>query len=175
MTTAISDIQLTTIKGAPATLADYDGQVLLIVNTASKCGLTPQYAALEALHRKYKEKGFAVLGFPANDFAAQEPGDEATIATFCETQFDVTFPMFDKHPLYAALTQARPEAEGTAGFREKLAGYGVTVNPEPEVLWNFEKFLVARDRMVVARFSPDMMPDADMIVTAIEGELFATE
>jgi glutathione peroxidase len=183
MGSAIQDIPLKTIDGGDASLADYAGRVLLIVNTASKCGLTPQYAALESLYEKYRDEGFAVLGFPANDFAGQEPGTEAEIATFCETQFKVQFPMFakvvatgaDKHPLYAALIAAAPEAQGTEGFRAALAGYGKTPNEAPELLWNFEKFLVDRDGDVVARFSPDMTPDDDRIVSVVERELFASE
>ena len=183
MDDAIRDILLTKIDGSPASLRDYDGQVLLVVNTASKCGLTPQYAGLEALYEKYCEEGFAVLAFPANDFAGQEPGSDAEIAAFCDTQYAVRFPMFakvgvtgaDKHPLFAALTEAAPEAEGTDDFRTKLKGYGMTPNGAPELLWNFEKFLIGRDGRVVARFSPDMVPEDDRIVRAVERELFASE
>ena len=183
MATDIKEIPLTTNAGKPASLADYDGQVLLIVNTASKCGLTPQYAGLEALYEKYRDEGFAVLGFPANDFAGQEPGSDEEIAAFCDSQFKVRFPLFakapvsgpDKQPLYAALIEAAPQADGTDGFRAKLTGYGMTPNAAPELLWNFEKFLVGRDGTVVARFSPDMAPDDDRIVTAVERELFASE
>ena len=181
--TTVQDIPLKTIDGAAASLGDHAGKVLLVVNVASKCGLTPQYAGLETLYRKYRDQGFEVLGFPANDFGAQEPGTDAEIAAFCATSYDVDFPMFakisvageDKHPLYAALTEAQPAAAGTGTFRERLKGYGMTPNPEPEVLWNFEKFLVGRDGDVVARFSPDMAPDDAKIVTAIETELNASE
>jgi len=181
--TDLQTIPLTTIDGQDSSLGAYAGKVLLVVNTASKCGLTPQYDGLEALYTKYKDDGFAVLGFPANNFAGQEPGSDAEIASFCATSFSVDFPMFskisvageDKHPLYAALTDAEPTAEGTEGFRERLKGYGMTPNPAPEVLWNFEKFLIGRDGDVVARFSPDMAPDDDRIVTAIERELHASE
>jgi glutathione peroxidase len=181
--TAIQDIPLKTIDGGDATLADYAGEVLLVVNVASKCGLTPQYEGLEALYRKYHDEGFTVLGFPANNFAGQEPGTETEIASFCSLTYDVDFPMFskvsvageDKHPLFAALTEAQPKAAGTEAFREKLKGYGMTPNPEPELLWNFEKFLIGRDGKVVARFSPDMTPGDDAIVGAIEKELFASE
>ena len=180
---AIQDIPLKTIDGGDATLADYAGKVLLIVNTASKCGLTPQYAGLESLYEKYHDEGFTVLGFPANDFAGQEPGTDAEIAAFCESQFAVRFPMFakvkatgaDKHPLYAALIEAAPEAAGTEGFREKLAGYGMTPTQAPELLWNFEKFVIGRDGDVVARFSPDMAPDDARIIETVERELFASE
>ena len=180
---AIQDIPLTRIDGGDASLGDFAGKVLLIVNTASQCGLTPQYAGLEALYEKYHDDGFEVLGFPANDFAGQEPGDNAEIAQFCETQYAVRFPMFaklavtgtDKHPLYAALVEARPEAAGSDAFRERLTGYGMTPNAPPELLWNFEKFLIGRDGQVVGRFSPDMAPDDDALVSAIERELFASE
>ena len=183
MATAITDIPLKTIDGGDASLGDYAGKVLLVVNVASKCGLTPQYAGLEALYEKYRDQGLVVLGFPANDFGAQEPGTDEEIATFCESQFSVQFPMFSKiavtgegkHPLYAALTAEKPEAEGTDTFRERLKGYGMTPNTAPEVLWNFEKFLIGRDGEVVARFSPDMAPDDDRVVGAIERELHASE
>jgi glutathione peroxidase len=181
--TDLQTIPLKTIDGQDSSLGVYAGKVLLVVNTASKCGLTPQYEGLESLYTKYKDDGFAVLGFPANNFAGQEPGSDEEIASFCTTSFSVDFPMFskisvageDKHPLYAALIAAEPEAEGTHTFRDRLEGYGMTPNPEPEVLWNFEKFLIGRDGDVVARFSPDMAPDDDRIVSAIERELHASE
>jgi glutathione peroxidase len=149
---------------------------------ASKCGLTPQYEGLEALYRAYRDKGFVVLGFPANDFGAQEPGSNEEIATFCTTNFAVDFPMFakvtvvgpTKHPLYAALTAAAPTALGdAAGFRERLKGYGMTPNPEPEVLWNFEKFLIGKDGTVIARFAPTTAPNDPELVGAIEAALAA--
>lgn len=181
--TAIQDVPLKTIAGKDTSLADYAGQVLLVVNVASKCGLTPQYEGLEKLYEKYKDEGFAVLGFPANDFAGQEPGSDEEIATFCTTNFGASFPMFskigvvgpDKHPLYRELTTAIPAAQNEGAMREKLAGYGMTPNPAPEVLWNFEKFLIGRDGEPVARFAPDTAPDDDKLVSAIEKELFASE
>lgn len=173
------DVQ--TIRNEPTTLADWRGQVLLIVNTASKCGLTPQYAGLEALHARFKDRGFSVLGFPANDFAGQEPGTNDEIAAFCETSFGVSFPLFGKvavtgaarHPLYTALTTAAPEATSVSGedFRAKLKGYGITPTEAPEVLWNFEKFLVGRDGKIIARFAPDTAPDAPAVIAAIEAAL----
>ncbi len=183
MTSTLGDIPLKTIDGQDDSLAAHAGKVLLVVNTASKCGLTPQYEGLEALHRKYHDEGFEVLGFPANDFAGQEPGTEEEIASFCSTRYDVSFPLFakssivgeGKHPLYAGLIAAQPETPGADTMREKLKGYGMTPNPAPEVLWNFEKFLIARDGAVVARFAPDTKPDDDGLVTAIERELFASE
>lgn len=178
--TVLQDIPLKTITQAEASLADYKGKVLLIVNVASKCGLTPQYEGLEKLYAQYRDQGLVVLGFPANDFGAQEPGTDDEIATFCTTNFAVDFPMFskvvatgpDKHPLYAALTQAAPKAVGDgAGFRDKLRGYGMTPTEEPEVLWNFEKFLVGRDGAVIGRFAPTTAPDDAALVAAIEAAL----
>jgi glutathione peroxidase len=180
MTDALTDIPLKTITNQDASLGDYAGKVALVVNVASKCGLTPQYEGLEKLYESYQDRGFVVLGFPANDFAGQEPGSDAEIADFCTTTFAVDFPMFskitvtgaDKHPLYAALTQAAPVAQGDAeGFRERLRGYGMTPNPEPEVLWNFEKFLIARDGTVAGRFAPTTTPDDPALVGAIEAAL----
>jgi glutathione peroxidase len=180
--TALQDIPLKTIDGEASSLGDYAGKVLLVVNVASKCGLTPQYTALEAVYKKYHDQGFEVLGFPANNFGAQEPGTDEEIATFCSTSYDVDFPMFskisvageDKHPLYAALIETQPSPEGDE-FRERLKGYGMTPNPEPEILWNFEKFLIGRDGEVVARFSPATTPDDDKVIAAIERELNAGE
>ncbi|MEI9852937.1 MAG: glutathione peroxidase [Sphingomonas sp.] len=156
----IADIPLKTIKGEDATLADYAGKVLLVVNVASKCGLTPQYEGLEKLYRDYGEKGLVVLGFPANDFAGQEPGTNDEIATFCTTNFGVDFPMFEKitvkgegkHPLYAALIAQSDQ-------------------PDAEISWNFEKFLVSRDGHVVRRFSPRTTPDDPELIAAIEAML----
>lgn len=178
--TAIQDIALKTIKGDDARLADYAGKVVLAVNVASKCGLTPQYEGLEKLYSDFKDRGLVVAGFPANDFGAQEPGTNEEIASFCTTNFGVDFPMFekivvtgpDKHPLYAALTAAAPVAQGDGdAFRDRLRGYGMTPTQEPEILWNFEKFLIGKDGSVVARFSPDTAPDDPRLIAAIEGEL----
>lgn len=177
MTTDIERIPVTTIDGAATTLGYYTGKVRLVVNVASKCGLTVQYAALEALYRKYRDRGFEVLAFPANDFAGQEPGTEAEIKDFCSTHYDVSFPMFGKvvvkgdarHPLYAKLTSARPEARSVPGsrFRASLERHGLTGAPS-DVLWNFEKFLVDREGNVIDRFASDVTPDADIVVSAIE-------
>ena len=169
------------IDGTPSSLADYTGKVRLVVNVASKCGLTHQYAALEAIYRKYHPQGFTVLAFPANEFGGQEPGTNAEIQNFCSTSYDVTFPLFSKivvkgpgqHPLYAALTQVEPHALTLpgSGFRAKLLGYGIEPGRPEDILWNFEKFLLDRKGHVVARFAPDVPPDADMICQAIEREL----
>jgi glutathione peroxidase len=182
MAAAIREIPVTDIRGQRRTLGDYAGKVLLVVNVASKCGLTPQYSALEQLYRDRKGRGLEILGFPANDFAGQEPGTDAEIAEFCSLNYDVSFPMFSKiavtgdqaHPLYRELTSARPRAEGDPdAFRKKLVEYGIQPNPEPGVLWNFEKFLIARDGRVAARFAPSVAPDDPALVAAIDRELAA--
>ena len=178
--TTIQDIPLTTIDGQATTLEAYKGDVLLIVNVASQCGLTPQYEALERVYEQHREKGFAILGFPANNFGAQEPGTDAEIAEFCTTKFSVAFPMFskisvvgdDQHPLYKELTHAVPRAEGEPdSFRERLRGFGMTPNEDPDVLWNFEKFLVGRDGTVITRFAPTVAPDDPLVLGAIEAAL----
>jgi len=179
MATALYDIPLKQIDGTGTTLGDFKGKVLLIVNVASKCGLTPQYTALEKLYQDKHGKGLEVLGFPANDFKGQEPGTDAEIQTFCSTSYDVHFPLFskisvlgsDKHPLYSQLTAARPEATGEGSMRERLKGYGIEPSSKPDVLWNFEKFLVSRDGKIVGRFSPDVAPDDPRLVGAIDTEL----
>ncbi len=174
------DTPVNTLAGEAGTLAPYKGHVLLIVNTASKCGLTPQYEGLEKLYSTYKHCGFDVLGFPANDFAGQEPGTNQEIAKFCETSFNVTFPMFEKvvatgpekSPIYETLTDAQPVARvADPGFKDKLRGYGMQVNDAPELTWNFEKFLVNRLGQVVARFAPDTLPSDPALIQAIEREL----
>jgi glutathione peroxidase len=177
--TPLQQIALETIDGKPATLGDYAGKVLLVVNTASKCGLTPQYEGLTELYAKFRDRGLVVLGFPSNDFAGQEPGSNEDIASFCALNYAVEFPLFSKvrvvgpqkHPLYASLIAEQPEAPGSETFREKLRGYNLDPNPEPEVLWNFEKFLVGRNGRTVARFSPDLAPTDAVLVSAIEREL----
>lgn len=179
MSNALYDIPLTTIDGAPASLGDYRGKVLLVVNTASKCGLTPQYDGLEKLYREKKDAGLEVLGFPANNFNGQEPGNEDEIKSFCALNFDVSFPMFSKisvagddiHPLYQALTAAQPAATGEGPMREKLAGFNIATNEPPAVLWNFEKFLIGKDGSVIGRFSPDTPADNPVLLAAINAAL----
>ncbi|MFF3561505.1 glutathione peroxidase [Streptomyces sp. NPDC002574] len=159
---SIYDIPLRTLSGEPASLADHEGKALLIVNVASKCGLTPQYEGLERLQKRYADRGFSVLGFPSNQFAGQEPGTAEEIATFCSATYGVSFPLFekadvngeDRHPLYTALTETA-DAEGAAG----------------DVQWNFEKFLISADGQVVGRFRPRTEPEADEVVGAIEAHL----
>jgi glutathione peroxidase len=183
----VYDIQVHRITGEGASLADYSGKVLLVVNVASQCGLTPQYTALETLYSRLKSSGLVVLGFPANDFGAQEPGSNAEIAAFCTSTYGVDFPMFQKiavtgpdtHPLYQALVAAQPTAIGPTrnSFRENLESFlrdvhpGTTTNPEPGILWNFEKFLIGRDGAVIARFSPEVTPDDPTLVATIESAL----
>lgn len=159
---SLYDIPLHTLAGEDATLGDYKGKALLLVNVASKCGLTPQYAGLERLQERYAERGFTVLGFPSNQFAGQEPGTAEEIQTFCSTTYGVSFPLFekidvngdDRHPLYAELTQAA-DADGQAG----------------DVTWNFEKFLIAPDGSVAARIRPRTEPEAEEVIAAIEAIL----
>lgn len=179
MAQTIYDIPVKSIDGAALTLNAFRGKVLLIVNVASKCGLTPQYEGLEKLYEDRRDEGLEVLGFPANNFKGQEPGSDAEIRQFCSTTYDVKFPLFskisvvgdDRHPLYQALTGAQPEAAGDGPFRERLKGYGMQPNAVPDVLWNFEKFLVSRDGRVVGRFAPDVTADDLRLLQAIDAEL----
>ncbi|WP_046494685.1 glutathione peroxidase [Streptomyces odonnellii] len=156
------DIPLRTLAGEPTSLAAYKGTAVLLVNVASKCGLTPQYAGLERLQQQYGERGFTVLGVPCNQFAGQEPGTAEEIQTFCSATYGVSFPLLEKtdvngetrHPLYAELT-ATADAEGEAG----------------DVQWNFEKFLISRTGEVVARIRPRTEPEAPEVIAAIEAQL----
>ncbi|MBK9178806.1 MAG: glutathione peroxidase [Acidimicrobiales bacterium] len=159
---SIFDVPINTLQGEPSSLAEHRGKALLLVNVASKCGLTPQYAGLEELHERFADRGFEVLGFPCNQFLGQEPGSAEEIATFCSTTYGVTFPLFEKidvngegrHPIYAELTEVA-DAEGKAG----------------DVQWNFEKFLVSPDGEIVARFRPMTEPLSDDVVAAVEATL----
>lgn len=181
MTASIYDIPLQQIDGNTSNLGQYQGKVLLVVNVASKCGLTPQYEALESLYQGKKAEGLEVLGFPANNFKEQEPGTDEEIQSFCSTTYNVHFPLFskisvagdDKHPLYSELTAAQPAATGDGPFRERLKGYGIESGDPVEVLWNFEKFLIGRDGKVIGRFAPDVTADDPRLVTAIEQALNA--
>ncbi|NUP14101.1 MAG: glutathione peroxidase [Polyangiaceae bacterium] len=158
----IYDHAIHTLDGKPGSLGDYKGKALLLVNVASKCGLTPQYTGLETLHEKYAARGFSVLGFPCNQFGAQEPGSPEEIATFCSATYGVTFPMFEKidvnganrHPIYATLTTTK-DAQGEAG----------------DIQWNFEKFLVSADGSKITRFRPTTKPEDPALVAAIEAAL----
>ena len=159
---ALHDIPVNTLAGEPSSLAALAGRTLLVVNVASKCGLTPQYAGLERLHERYAGRGFSVVGFPCNQFGGQEPGTAGEIQEFCSLTYGVTFPMFEKievngpgrHPVYEHLT-AVPDADGQAG----------------DVQWNFEKFLVRPDGTVAARFRPRTEPDSQELISAIEASL----
>lgn len=159
---SLFDVPVETLSGESTTLAEHKGKALLIVNVASRCGLTPQYAGLERLHEKYADRGFAVLGFPCNQFFGQEPGSNEEIAEFCSATYGVTFPMYakvdvngpDQHPLFAELT-AVTDAEGKAG----------------DVQWNFEKFLVSADGEVVGRIRPRTEPEDATVVATIEALL----
>lgn len=181
MNASLYAIPLKTLSDSPTDLGQYKGQVLLIVNVASKCGLTPQYEGLEKLFDTYRSQGLQVLGFPCNDFASQEPGSADEIAAFCTANFGIRFPMFEKvainsaprHPLYAHLIAAQPTALFPAGsdFVEKLGQYNMLPKQPDDVLWNFEKFLIGRDGKVLQRFSPDTQPDDAVLVAAIETAL----
>ncbi len=159
---SLYDIPLHTLSGADTSLADYKGKTVLVVNVASKCGLTPQYEGLERLQKRYEDRGFTVLGVPCNQFGGQEPGTAEEIESFCSVTYGVTFPMLEKlevngetrHDLYSELTQT-PDAEGAAG----------------DVQWNFEKFLVTPQGTVAARFRPQTQPESAEVVTAIEAQL----
>ena len=177
--TSLYDIPLKRIDGAKSSLADYRGKVLLVVNVASKCGLTPQYEGLEKLYGSKRDLGLEVLGFPANNFRGQEPGTDAEIVEFCSTNYQVDFPLFskisvvgeDQHPLYTKLTGEQPVATGDGPFRERLKQHGLVTGQPSDVLWNFEKFLVDRKGKVVARFAPDITADDPGLMAAIDAEL----
>lgn len=158
----VLDHKVKSIDGKEVDLAKYKGKVLMIVNVASECGLTPQYAQLVEIHKKYKEAGFEVLGFPANNFGSQEPGTNAEIKAFCSTKFNVAFPMFSKISVKGD-DQAALYKELTS--KEKNGEFG------GEIKWNFSKFLVNRDGQVVARFDPRTKPNAKEVLAAIEKEL----
>jgi glutathione peroxidase len=176
---SLYDIAVDRIDGGRTTMGEFAGDVLLVVNVASKCGYTPQYEGLERLYETYRARGFQVLGFPSNDFLGQEPGTNDEIQAFCTTNFGVQFPMFSKiavagaapHPLYAHLNGAFSDAAGRAAMEESIRSHNAEPPPRPEVIWNFEKFLVSRDGEVVGRFAPDVAPDAPELVAAVESAL----
>ena len=177
----IYDYNVNKIDGTSINLSEFKGKVLLIVNVASKCGLTPQYEGLEKLNRQYREKGLAVLGFPANEFLAQEPGSNAEIQDFCRMNFGVEFPMFEKvvvkgegqHPLFTYLTETKPKAtlKEDGKLIERLMEKGLLTGKSNDIKWNFEKFLINKRGEVVERFSPDIDPMDPVIVNAVEKEL----
>jgi glutathione peroxidase len=159
---SVFDVKIGNLRGGSTDLSGYQGTAMLIVNVASRCGLTPQYEALERLHERYADRGFTVLGVPCNQFAGQEPGTADEIAEFCSTTYGVTFPMTEKvevngasrHPLYDRLVDT-PDATGHVG----------------DIRWNFEKFLIAPDGRVADRFAPQVPPESDEIITAVERTL----
>lgn len=177
----VQTIPFLKMDGSKASLKDYEGKALLVVNVASKCGLTPQYEGLEKIQREYSARGFTVLGFPANNFKGQEPGTNAEIEEFCKLTYNVTFPVFqkisvkgsDRHPLYTALMAAQPKAQAVEG--SQLAAKLEQIGEKPEsasgILWNFEKFLINKKGEVVGRFAPDMTPDSPVLKKAIEAQL----
>jgi glutathione peroxidase len=177
--TVLGDIEFHKMDGSTGTLSEQAGHVVLVVNVASQCGLTPQYEALQQLYSDKRDEGFTIVAFPANDFGAQEPGTDVEIAEFCSSEYSVTFPVMskisvvgdDQHPLYAALTEQVPTADGKAEMRESLRGHGLTPSEDPDVLWNFEKFLIGKDGSVVGRFGPAVAPDDAALVGVIEAEL----
>ncbi len=180
MADEIYKIPVRKIDGTDTNLGEYKDKVLLVVNVASKCGLTPQYTGLQKLYSDYRAKGFEILGFPANDFMAQEPGSETEIKNFCDKNYNVEFPLFskisvkgnDQHELYKHLTEAKPETDVNDGGMEKnLKGYGHNRSAPSEVLWNFEKFLVGKNGEITARFAPDVAPDDARLVEKVEAEL----
>lgn len=180
MANGLYEIPLKTIDGAQTSLGDYKNKVLLIVNVASKCGLTPQYEGLERLYENYRDRGFEILGFPANNFMGQEPGTEDEIRDFCATNYNVQFPLFskisvkgdDRHELYKYLTETKTETYVNDGaLEDNLKGYGHNRSTPGEVLWNFEKFLVGKNGEIAARFAPDVTAQDERLVAKIEEEL----
>lgn len=181
MANELYDIPVATIDGEETNLGEYKDKVLLIVNVASKCGLTPQYSGLGVLYEKYQDQGFEILGFPSNDFMGQEPGTEEEIKDFCASNYDVNFPMFSKvgingenrHLLYATLIEARPNTDVTNGddLLNGLIKFGHTHLNETDVLWNFEKFLVGKNGEIVARFAPDVTAEDARLIEKVEAEL----
>lgn len=181
MTQSIYNFSVNKIDGTPASLKDYQGKALLIVNVASKCGLTPQYEGLEKIYEQYKSKGFEVLGFPANEFLGQEPGTNDEIASFCTMNFGVKFPLFEKivvkgdgqHPLYSYLTENKTQTtmKPNGSLIDKLNSKGLLTGKANDIKWNFEKFLINKKGQIVERFSPELDPQDPIIVKAIEKEL----
>ncbi len=179
MAESVLDIPVKRIDGSDTTLADYRGKVIMVVNVASKCGLTVQYEALEKLYEDKRDEGLVIAGFPANDFKGQEPGTNEDILSFCTLTYDVQFPMFskiavtgeDRHPLYDGLIASGVEATGDGPMRERLAKHGLETGQDGGIVWNFEKFLIGRSGKVVARFAPDVTPDDPRLMSVLEKEL----
>lgn len=184
MSQTIYDFKLKKIDGTDTELREYKGKVLLLVNVASKCGLTPQYDDLEKLYIEFKDKGLVVLGFPANEFGSQEPGSNEEIQEFCRMNYGVNFPMFEKivvkgqgqHPLYHHLITNKPVAQikPDSKLMPLLKEKGLLTGEPNDIKWNFEKFLISRNGVIVERFSPDIPPMDPMIVRAVESEIERT-
>ncbi|MGW2417969.1 glutathione peroxidase [Streptomyces sp. NPDC001709] len=160
--TNVLNVDIDALAGGPADLSQYAGKAVLIVNVASKCGLTPQYTGLEKLQERYAERGFTVLGVPCNQFLGQEPGSAEEIAEFCSATYGVTFPLTEK---------VEVNGEGRHPLYERLVGFADAEGHSGDIRWNFEKFLIGRDGTVVARFSPQTEPESAEVVAAIEGQL----
>ena len=181
MAQQITEVPVRKINGQNSTLGDYLGKVMLVVNVASKCGLTPQYEGLERIYKKYRDQGLVVLGFPANEFAGQEPGTNTEIEEFCQMNYGVSFPMFEKivvkgegqHPLYKMLVQTKPTSmkNANSNLEQRLQEKGLLSGQPEDIKWNFEKFLIDRKGSVVARFAPDVTPEDPMVIKAIETAL----
>ena len=180
MSDKLYEIPVKTIDGTDTNLDEYRDKVLLIVNVASKCGLTPQYTSLQKLYADHRGRGLEILAFPANDFMGQEPGTENEIKEFCANNYQTEFPLFskisvkgdDQNELYKYLTDAKPETDvNDGGLEEKLKGYGHNRATSSEVLWNFEKFLVGKNGAVTARFAPDVTAEDARLLAKIEDEL----
>jgi glutathione peroxidase len=159
---SIYDIPISTLQGEPGSLSEHKGKALLLVNVASKCGLTPQYEGLEKLHEQYKDRGFAVIGFPCNQFGGQEPGSADEIQTFCSTSYGVTFPMYEKIDV---------NGDDRHAIYEELVDVADNKGHTGDIQWNFEKFLISSQGEVVARFNPMVAPEDESVVKAIEEHL----
>ncbi|AYD02329.1 glutathione peroxidase [Neorhizobium sp. NCHU2750] len=172
-------VPVTLADGRQTSLSEYKGKVIMVVNVASKCGLTKQYEGLEKLYEDKGERGFVIAAFPANNFKGQEPGTDAEIVEFCQSTYDVKFPIFskisvkgeDKHPLYKALTGSGVATTGDGPMKERLKGFGIEVADDGEIVWNFEKFLIGRDGKLVERFAPDVTAEDSRVVEAVDREL----
>jgi glutathione peroxidase len=178
---ALSEISFALPDGRQASLRDYLGKVVLLVNVASKCGLTPQYAGLEKIYSEQQEAGLVILGFPTGNFREQEFDTDQEIAQFCALNYGVSFPILskisvaggDQHPLYGALTSALTQPTGADEFRQMMKKHGMELAPEPELLWNFEKFLLDRQGRVVGRFAPHIGVEDSLLADAINQQLSA--
>lgn len=180
MTNKIYEIPVKTIDGRETNLGEFKDKLLLIVNVASKCGLTPQYAGLQKLYDDYNRRGLEILAFPANNFMGQEPGTEAEIKEFCDSNYKVQFPLFskisvkgdDQHELYQYLTETKPDTDvNDGGLESNLKGYGHNRSTPGEILWNFEKFLIGKNGEIVHRFAPDVTAEDERLIAKVESEL----